>query len=141
MQSLTKLIILAVLFCSFSTITHAQKKSEKLEVRTQLTEKQGDYDQRKLYRKFLTSYMDGCPYISHFSVQEENHSNDNHQVVWYYEVNDWKDITAFYHWLAKRIKSDKKSGLLMAMTPFKPDYDLGEKIQVSPIKKGKLAKQ
>ena len=136
-----KFFIIALLFCGTFQMANAQKKKAgNLVVQTKLTETLGSYDQRKLYRDFLTSYMADCPYISNFSVHEAVGSSDNHKVVWEYQVNSWDDITKFYSWVSQHIKQKDETGLRKAMTPFEPDYNIGGKIQVTPFKESMLAK-
>lgn len=141
MKNLSRAIVVAILFSSVSFMASAQKKSGKLVVKTQLTEAKGTYDQRKLYREFLTTYMDKCPYISNFSIAEAIGSTDNHKVVWRYDVNSWEDITKFYNWISKNIKEERQGGLVKAMTPYQPDYNIGGKISVHKINEAALAKK
>ena len=129
MTTFVKILFIATLFSSTAFISRAQQKTEKFTVFTSLKENSGSYDQRKLYREFLTSYMKDCPYISHFNILEESNATDNHNVVWTYEVNSWDDITKFYGWVNQQLKS-KDGGLKKAMTPFSPDYAIGSKIKV-----------
>lgn len=141
MKNVTRVLIVAILFSGVSLMAHAQKQSGDLEVKTQLTEAKGTYEQRKLYREFLTAYMKKCPYISHFSIHEAVGSTDNHKVVWRYEVNNWEDITKFYHWVSQHIESKKEGGLVKAMTPYAPTYNIGGKIHVEELNKAALAKK
>ena len=139
MKSMTKMLMIVLLCCSSFHFTDAQKKPGDLVVKTNLTESLGSYDQRKLYRDFLVSYMKDCPYISNFTVVEAAGSDDNHNVVWQYQVDSWQDITKFYDWVAKHVKDKDETGFRKAMTPFQPDYNIGGKIQVKPVDKAMLA--
>lgn len=116
-----------------------QHATGKLQVTTQLKESKGSSDQRQLYRQFLEEYMKNCPYISNFKVEEALGSQDDHNVVWSYNVNSWEDITKFYSWINEQLKSNKNDGLKMALTPYQPDYAIGGKINVTEKGK-KLAK-
>jgi hypothetical protein len=102
-------------------------RHKKFTVSTQLTENTGTYEQRKLYREFLVEFMKNCPYISDFNIRETPEKSDNRQVEWTYEVNGWKDLTAFYGWVTDQLKS-KDEGLKKALTPYWPDYSIGGKI-------------
>ncbi len=141
MKSISKILLVAILLSGFSLMAGAQKKSGKLEVKAQLTEVKGTYDQRKLYRDFLTEYMTKCPYISHFSIREAVGSSDNHKVVWSYQVDSWEDITKFYHWVSKQIGAKEENGLAMAMTPYAPDYNIGGRIHVGKTNGAALARK
>jgi hypothetical protein len=134
--------VFAVLFvCGALVAANAQNSSRKYQVSTRLKESTGTYQQRQLYRGFLTEYMKECPYISHFSMQEAVGSPDNHDVVWRYEVNSWNDITAFYAWVDNQLKSSENNGLKKAMTPYAPDYAIGGQINVQKKGKQVLAKK
>lgn len=116
------------------------QKPGKYEVTTRLTEKEGTYEQRKLYRGFLTEYMKNCPYISNFSVHEAVDAQNNHDVIWTYDVNGWDDITKFYSWVGEHLKPTEKDGLKMAMSPYAPDYAIGGQIHLEKRNKSELAK-
>lgn len=143
MKTIIKVLTIAILFSGFSFMANAQDTQEpsgKLVVNTQLQESQGTYGQRKVFRTFLKDYMKDCPYISHFSIHEALNSSDNHEVVWTYEVNSWNDITAFYNWVGKQLKSKSNEGFKNAMTPYQPDYAIGGKIHVERRSKSALAR-
>jgi hypothetical protein len=134
--------VFAVLFACGTLLTaNAQNTSGKYQVTTRLKESTGTYQERELYRGFLTEYMKACPYISHFSVQEAVGSADNHDVVWRYQVNSWNDITAFYAWVNNQLKSSDDNGLKKAMTPYAPVYAIGGQIDVQKKGKQVLAKK
>lgn len=139
MKSITTILFAALLVSGSFFAAQAQKASGRLTVSTQLKETNGTYDQRQLYRQFLTNYMQECPYISHFSIYEAPGSSDNHEVVWSYEVNNWQDITEFYAWVNQQLKS-KDDGLKKAMTPYQPDYTIGGQINVQKTKDARLAR-
>lgn len=147
MKTIIKMLFAAVLISGTGFTTIAQQssaqtveRSGKYEVNTQLVEKEGTYDQRKLYREFLVAYMKNCPYISHFDIHEAVGSSDNHDVVWSYEVNGWDDITKFYSWVREHLQSSEDNGLKKAMTPYKPDYAIGGQIKMEKVSKSTLAK-
>ncbi len=140
MKTISKALIVVLLFTGFTFSGHAQQRKGNLEVTTQLKETNGSYDQRKLYREFLISYMKNCPYISNFNIRETTQTSDNHDVTWSYDVNSWDDITKFYGWVESHLKPGKNGGLKKAMTPYQPDYAIGGKIQVHKAQKGTLAK-
>jgi len=142
-----KPIIFMLLFATltsgavFTTQAQSKKDSKKYEVKTKLTEKEGTYEQRKLYRQFLTEFMNNCPYISHFSIHEAIGDSDNHAVVWRYDVNGWEDITQFYNWVSKHLEHAKENGLKKALTPYLPDYAIGGQIQMEKKSKASYAKK
>jgi hypothetical protein len=140
MKTIIKLLFVAVLTTGITVAANAQKHSGKYEVSTQLKESRGSYDQRKLYREFLSEYMKNCPYISNFSIHEAIGSADNHNIVWKYDVNGWDDITKFYGWISEQIKSKQDNGLMKAMTPYEPDYAIGGQIHLEKRSKASLAK-
>lgn len=139
MKNICKLLFVAALCIAVSFGTQAQSTG-KLRVSTQLKETNGNYDQRRLYREFLTDYLKKCPYISDFQVQEVPGSADNHLVIWSYDVNNWDQITSFYNWINTHLKK-KSDGLKVALTPFQPDYAIGGVIQVEKKSKSELAKE
>lgn len=130
MKTIRKMLLLAIIFCGVTQYTEAQEKHGKLEVTTQLTELQGNYDQRKFYRELLTYNMKNCPYISHFSVNEANESQDNHNIIWHYEVNKRDDITKFYKWLYNFLLSPQENDMKTSLTPFGPHYNLSDKTEI-----------
>lgn len=147
MKTIIKMLFAALLIGGTAFAANAQdsqfqvdQKPGKYEVNTQLIEQTGTYDQRKLYREFLTEYMNNCPYISSFSIHEAIGSHNNHEVVWTYDVNGWNDITRFYSWVSDQLKSAKDEGLKKAMTPYAPDYAIGGQIHVEKRSKAALAK-
>lgn len=141
MKTIAKFLLAIIITSTSMLAANAQHQSKgKLEVNTRLTETEGSYTQRKLYREFLAEYMKDCPYISNFSVREAVGASDNHEVVWTYDVNSWDDITRFYSWINGKIKSRTDDGLKKALTPFKPDYALGGRIKVTERGKGALAR-
>lgn len=132
MKKIINMFMVALLVSgSVLAATAQQKTTGKLQVNTQLRETKGTIAQRQLYREFLEEYMKNCPFISNFKVQQAIGTTDDHNVVWTYNVNSWDDITKFYGWVTEQLKSDKKGGLKMAMTPYKPDYAIGGKIEVT----------
>lgn len=147
MKTIIKYFFAALLIGGTAFAANAQEsqsqvspKPGKYEVTTRLTEKVGTYEQRKLYREFLTEYMKNCPYISNFSVHEMLDAHNNHDVVWTYEVNGWNDITKFYSWIAEHLKDSQKDGLKMSMTPYAPDYAIGGEIHLEKRNSSELAK-
>lgn len=143
MKTLKILALGSILFLALSSTVHAQQtvqKDGRYQVSTQLNETNGTYDERKLYRSFLTEAMKQCPYISNFQIVEVSGSSDNHQVEWKYDVNGWEDITHFYSWIDKNIRSSKDSTLIKALTPYRPYYVLGGKITVHKKTKDEMAK-
>jgi hypothetical protein len=147
MKTIIKMLFVALLIIGTTFIAHGRslqapvdQKPDKYEVTTQLVEEKGTYEQRKLYREFLTEYMKNCPYISNFSIHEEIDSHNDHDVVWTYDINNWDDITKFYSWVTNQLKSSKNDGLKTAMTPYAPDYAIGGRIQVEKRDKAALAK-
>lgn len=148
MKTIIKMLFAVILLSGTAFATHAQssakhlsQKSGKYLVQTQLTEKKGSYEERKLYRKFLENYVKECPYVSHFNIREVKASSDNHEVVWSYEVNGWKDITLFYNWIKERVEASNDNGMKEAMTPYAPDYAIGGQIQMQKRTKADLAKE
>lgn len=139
MKTLAKTIIVVVLLIGMTLASQAQQQKRELVVTTRLKETNGSYAQRKLYRSFLEGFMKDCPYITHFHVQEAMSASNNHKVVWIYEVNSWGNITQFYNWIHESLKSTKNTGLKKALTPYKPDYEIGGKIQVEEKSKTSLA--
>ena len=140
MKKIIKMFIIALLVSgSVLAATAQQKSSGKLQVNTQLKEIEGTSAQRELYRGFLEEYMKNCPFVSNFKVQQAIGTKDDHNVVWSYNVNSWDDITKFYSWITDQLKSKGNDGLKMAMTPYKPDYAIGGKINVTERNKS-LAK-
>lgn len=83
--------------------------------------------------------MKDCPCISPFQIQEA--VQNNHQVIWQYEVKGWGDITKLYHWITESLKTNSNPGLKMTLTPYMPDYALGSQIRVTKKKKVNLAKK
>lgn len=147
MKAIIKLLFAALLISGTTFAANAQslqsqvdQKPGKYQVNTQLVEQKGTYEERKLYREFLTEYMKNCPYITNFSVHEAVGSHNNHDVVWNYDVNDWNDITKFYSWVTSQLKASNNDGLKTAMTPYAPDYAIGGQIQVEKRSKAALAK-
>lgn len=147
MKTIIKLLFAAFIITGTGFAATAQQSSTeevqkpgKYEVTTRLVEKVGTMEQRQLYREFLEEYMENCPYISHFSVQQAVGSNNNHDVVWTYQVNSWSDVTKFYSWVGNQLKSSKEDGLKKAMTPYAPDYAIGGQIQMEKRSKAALAK-
>lgn len=140
MKTGIKTIAVVLLLSVMSLASQGQKKNKgTMVVTTHLKETNGTYAQRQLYRSFLKDFMKDCPFISHFNVHEAIHSTDNHLVVWTYEVNGWKDITEFYNWINRSLTSDGHSGLIKALTPYKPDYNFGGTIHVEKISRSDLA--
>lgn len=129
MRTFLKMVFITAFLSSAAFAIHAQQKSGKLTVYSRLQEKVGTYDQRKLYREFLTDYMKDCPFISHFHIEEALNTTNNHDVIWTYEVNNWDDITQFYGWVNRQLKL-KEGGLKKALTPYQPDYAIGGQIRV-----------
>ncbi|MGH2643189.1 MAG: hypothetical protein ACRDE2_04520, partial [Chitinophagaceae bacterium] len=84
--------------------------------------------------------LKNCPYISNFNIHEAMNSQNNHDVVWTYDVNGWNDITKFYSWISDQLTGSKDNGLKTAMTPYAPDYAIGGQIQVGKRSKDALAK-
>src|SRR5699024_11299491 len=126
-----KPIIFMLLFATltsgavFTTQAQSKKDGKKYEVKTKLTEKEGTYEQRKLYRQFLTEFMNNCPYISHFSIHEAIGDSDNHAVVWRYDVYGWEDINQFYNWVSKHLENSTENCLNKSLSHDMSYYDLG----------------
>jgi|GEM_PF-4546462 len=141
MKKLGKMFAIALLLTAPLILPRAQAQSVgKLLVTTHLKEASGTYEQRKLYREFLEAYMKKCPYISHFDIMEMPGANDNHQIEWRYEVNNWNGITHFYNWINEQIE-EKDNGIKTALTPYAPHYALGGDIQVTKRTKSELARE
>lgn len=129
MRNLKLPTLIFLLITGLSGALAAQQK-KSMEVVTRLQEVNGNYNERKLYRAFLTEAMKQCPYIDHFHIIEVPGSEANHDVEWIYEVSNWGDITKFYHWMNSTIRASKDSTLIKALTPYRPVYDLGGVIDV-----------
>ncbi len=140
MKTMRHALLALLLLNGICLLAQAQEKHEKLEVTSRVTELNGTYGERKLYRDFLTTYMKKCPYISHFSISEAVGAQDNHDVIWHYEVENWDNITKFYDWISDHLKSRDDNGLKKAMTPYRPDYNIGGKMKVEQTSKTIMAK-
>lgn len=122
-------------------VSNGQKHLEKYQVTTQIREAAGSYQERKVYRGFLEEYMKNCPYISKFSIEEQPHSTDNHEVIWKYDVNSWNDITRFYSWIGDQLKLEDESGLKKALEPYAPKYQIGGQIIMEKKLRSVVAKK
>lgn len=131
MKTIKKMLLIIVFFCGIYQYVEGQERHEKFEVSTQLSELHGKYAQRKVYRTFLTIYMRDCPYISHFSIEEVKDTQDNHKVIWHYEVKKREDITKFYGWLYNFLESSKANGIKRALAAYAPKYDLSDKTKIN----------
>jgi hypothetical protein len=143
MKTLKILAWASILFLALGSAVHAQQivqKEGRYQVVTKLSETNGTYDERKLYRSFLTEAMKQCPYVSNFQIVEVSGSSDNHQVEWKYDVDGWEDITRFYNWIDKNLHSTNDSTFIKALTPYRPDYVLGGKITVHKKTKDEMVK-
>lgn len=134
MKTLKVFIIVALTILTCETALVAQQKEsasrDRLEVTTSLQETNGSYDERKLYRGFLTEAMKHCPYIHHFHIIAYPDASKNNYVQWVYEVNSWDDITKFYSWINTTMHDASDSTLIKALTPYKPSYNVGGAIDV-----------
>lgn len=146
MKTIKNGLLLAILLLSTSIVAYAQQvhKTEKngrykYLVTTQLKETTGTYEQRKLFREFLTQAIETCPYVSNFRVTEQANGADNHSVTWTYEVNGWNDITYFYNWINHEVFSLQNSVLKLALTPYGPNYAIGGEIDMNKKDKSLLA--
>lgn len=139
MKTFVKISMVLLLLAGTGLSAWAQKA--KYTVTTKLTEGQGSYDQRKLYREFLADAMHACPYISHFRIVEQTNSQDNHDVVWTYEVSGWDDLTRFYNWVNKRLTSGEDPALKKALTPYAPQYALGGQLTMTRTSPSALARR